>query len=79
PIKLLKNNIKLFRSQVPWEMMSKTFQEAILAARKLGIRYLWIDIIQDSKEDWLREASLMGRVCTNSSINLSATASEHTF
>ena len=24
-------------------MMSKTFQEAILAARKLGIQYLWID------------------------------------
>jgi hypothetical protein len=23
--------------------MSKTFQEAILAARKLGIQYLWID------------------------------------
>jgi hypothetical protein len=26
-------------------MVSKTFQEAILAARKLGIQYLWIDAL----------------------------------
>ncbi|KAK1502880.1 hypothetical protein CTAM01_04869 [Colletotrichum tamarilloi] len=35
--------------------LSKTFQDAVLVTRRLGIKYIWIDslcIIQDSKLDW---------------------------
>jgi len=45
-------------------------------AQYLGLRYIWIDslcIIQDSKEDWQKEAGLMGQVYSNSVCNISAT------
>jgi len=45
--------------------MPEMFQDAVIASRELGIRYLWIDslcIIQDSVEDWELECSKMGRV-----------------
>lgn len=41
----------------------------------LGYNYLWIDslcIIQDSKEDWLREAALMREVYPNALLTISA-------
>lgn len=44
------------------DSLSLTFQDAFKATQKLGIRYLWIDalcIVQDSSEDWGREASNM--------------------
>lgn len=28
---------------IPWETLPKTFQEAILVTKRLGLRYLWID------------------------------------
>ncbi|OMP83027.1 hypothetical protein BK809_0001219 [Diplodia seriata] len=43
-------------------------------ARKLGIRYVWIDavcIIQDDKEDWALEAPLMARLYRESALTLS--------
>jgi hypothetical protein len=43
--------------------------------RSLSVRYLWIDslcIIQDSKEDWAREAANMAYVYSNSYLTISA-------
>ena len=42
--------------------LTLTFQDAFKAVFRLGVRYLWIDalcIIQNSAEDWGREASNM--------------------
>jgi hypothetical protein len=50
--------------------------EAIQVTRALEIRHLWIDslcIIQDSEEDWRRQASLMGQVYEHTSCNIAAT------
>jgi hypothetical protein len=58
--------------------LPQTFQDAITLSLALGIEYLWIDslcIIQDSRDDWLREASLMCSVYTNSWVNFAATSS----
>jgi len=47
------------------EHMTPTTNNAIALARVIGLRYLWIDalcIIQDDKDDWLREASQMNLV-----------------
>ncbi|KAF5008988.1 hypothetical protein FDECE_4762 [Fusarium decemcellulare] len=55
--------------------MPKTFQDAILVTRHLGFRYVWIDslcIIQDSKDDWLREAKEMGRYYRGASLTVFA-------
>ena len=48
------NNIEAFKVQVT--MLPKTFRDAITVARRLGIRYLWIDslcIVQDDSLDWI--------------------------
>jgi hypothetical protein len=45
--------------------LTSNFKDICLLARKLGLKYVWIDslcIIQDSMEDWSRESGLMGKV-----------------
>ena len=64
--------------QLPWDKLSRTFQDAIHATRRIGKRYLWIDslcIIQDSNEDWDQESSVMGDIYKNAYLTLAATAS----
>lgn len=48
-------------------------RDAVKTVRKLGYRYLWIDalcIVQDSKEDWLHEATQMSRVYNNAVLTI---------
>ncbi|KAJ1331176.1 HET domain-containing protein [Microdochium nivale] len=55
--------------------LPRNFRDAIWVTRALGIRYLWIDalcIIQDSSEDWSREARLMGSIYAGAKIVISA-------
>jgi hypothetical protein len=55
--------------------LSKTFKDAIIATRRLGFDYIWIDsscTIQDDRVDWSIEAGTMGAVYSNSSLNLGA-------
>jgi hypothetical protein len=45
--------------------MPKTFRDAIMVTKELGIQYIWIDslcIIQDSASDWAYEAARMASV-----------------
>jgi hypothetical protein len=58
---------------VPWQMLTKNFQEAIEVARFLGIEYIWIDslcIIQGPEGDFTTEGGLMHQVYRNSYINI---------
>jgi hypothetical protein len=55
----------------------KTYEDAIVVARKLHVQYLWIDslcIIQDDKEDWRTESLLMDQVYKNALLNIATTA-----
>ncbi|EWG54339.1 hypothetical protein FVEG_17301 [Fusarium verticillioides 7600] len=64
-----RNNIGDHRKVIPWQKLSRTFQEAIIICREMGVRYLWIDslcIIQDDEADWQRESRLMGDIYRNS-------------
>ena len=67
---------------VPWTEIetNKNFADAILVARKLNVRYIWIDslcIIQDKiSPDFRLEAPLMHRVYRNSYCNIAASDSE---
>ena len=59
--------------------LNRTFQDAVLVTRALGIRYVWIDslcIIQGSESDWQKESSLMGSVYSGGTINIAADAAE---
>jgi hypothetical protein len=60
----------LLTSNIP-----KTFRDAIIVTRKLGIRYLWIDslcIIQGDVADWEREASRMADVYRGAYLTIGA-------
>lgn len=60
------------------QSMPATFQDAIYVARKLGIRYLWIDalcIVQDDMDEWEAEAVAMCDVFAHSQITISAAKS----
>ena len=75
---LTTSSLAQFQTGIDLNTLPRTFQEAVLLTRKLGIRYLWIDalcIVQDSHQDWSRQASLMGDIYANSSLTISATGS----
>jgi hypothetical protein len=63
------------RQRISWESLPSAFQDAILVAFKLQIRYLWIDslcILQDNKEDWEQEASKMADYYQNAHVTIAA-------
>lgn len=61
--------------------LPRTFRDAIIFATRLhNVGYIWIDslcIVQDDREDWLRESALMQKVYRNSFLNISATAGQN--
>jgi len=73
-----KENIAIYQDQFPLLSMPKTFQDAIMATRRLEIGYLWIDslcIIQDSKDDWGRASAKMFPIFSQSLCTINALAS----
>lgn len=61
---------------IPMSELPKTFHDAVIITRKLGMRYLWIDslcIIQDDEQDWQRESGRMSTLYWNSTLTISAT------
>lgn len=74
-LKLRKANFLELRDEFSIDELPQTWREAIVVARDLGFKYIWIDalcIIQDSNYDWSLESSLMGSVYGNCSLNLAA-------
>ncbi|KAK7705784.1 hypothetical protein SLS64_007731 [Diaporthe eres] len=57
----------------------QTFIDAVTIARRLGLRYLWIDslcICQDDANDWARESSRMVDVYSNAHVVIAANRSD---
>ncbi|KAH9215206.1 heterokaryon incompatibility protein-domain-containing protein [Leptodontidium sp. 2 PMI_412] len=63
---------------IPLSLLAQTFQDTVLVAGRLGVKYLWIDslcIIQDSLQDWRHESVSMCNVYKGSLFNIAAAAS----
>ncbi|QMW27615.1 hypothetical protein G4B84_002904 [Aspergillus flavus NRRL3357] len=61
------------------DTLPRNFVHAMEVTHQLKINYLWVDslcILQDSKEDWNREAALMSDVYQNSYCTISAQAGQ---
>ncbi|KAN0102949.1 Heterokaryon incompatibility protein (HET) domain containing protein [Hyaloscypha variabilis] len=74
--KLTAKTLDDLKAGISVAILPKTFQDAISVARRLQVRYLWIDslcIMQDSSEDWNREASQMSLVYQHGYCNIAAT------
>jgi hypothetical protein len=60
---------------IPFDPFPKTFRDAIIMTRQLGVRFLWIDsvcIVQDDENDWQRQAAKMCNVYSQSYLTLAA-------
>jgi hypothetical protein len=73
---LTTQNISSLSNSIKIEHLPRTFRDAITVTKTLGLDYLWIDslcIIQDSPDDWSREAAAMGTIYENATCTISAT------
>ncbi|KID88652.1 tol protein, partial [Metarhizium majus ARSEF 297] len=78
-LQLLTTNINSFQEGRPIDDLPSTFRDAISIAQRFAVRFLWIDalcIVQDSRADWEREATTMGRVYANALCNIAAASSD---
>jgi len=76
-LRLLTSNIDHLQWGTNISQLPASYQEAISVCNRFGFRYIWIDslcIIQDSPEDWRREAMAMKDVYRNSTMNIAAAA-----
>jgi hypothetical protein len=74
-------NLLLYQNRIIFNYLPKTFRDAIIITRAIGISYLWIDalcIIQDSLEDRQRESSNLTEYYNNGALNLVAGAKDST-
>lgn len=73
-------NMQACYDGIPVSSLPQTFRDAVIVTMELGISYLWIDalcIVQDSRDDWEYESSLMGDIYANSHLTIAATASRN--
>ena len=79
-LRLTLSTMKEFTTGVAIERLPSTLQDAIDITRSIGLRWLWIDslcIIQDSKDDWKKEAAIMGDVYRNAFVTIAALGASH--
>ena len=70
-----KSTLHARKQAIQWSGLSKTFQDAIILTRLMGLRYIWIDslcIVQDDAIDWQIESSKMAIIYENSYVTISA-------
>lgn len=73
PLTTKSSNLQQHLELIPLSSMPRTFQDAVVATRLLGIRHLWIDslcIIQDSAEDWRMECLKMADIYQGSVVTI---------
>ncbi|KAK4032177.1 heterokaryon incompatibility protein-domain-containing protein [Parachaetomium inaequale] len=81
-LRTLSGSLDDHKTEIAWARLPQTFQDAVGFARRLGIRYLWIDslcIIQDDQNDWRYEAARMASVYQNAVLVISAATSENAY
>jgi Heterokaryon incompatibility protein (HET) len=75
---LIQRNVSDYTELIDLLSLPQTYQDAIQLTRRLGLRYLWIYslcIIQDSHEDWVGQAAVMGEIYQGSHLNITSTKS----
>lgn len=77
-LKTTRSTLETFKNHIPWEKLPRTLQDAVAIARKIGLKFIWIDclcIVQDSRSDWEIEATKMGQYYRNAFITIGASSS----
>lgn len=72
-----QKNLRQMMQGIPMSKLSPNFRDAVRVARRLHIRYIWIDslcIVQDCNDDWSRESAKMADIYKNSHLTIAATS-----
>jgi len=75
PLKTTKSTLAARTKSIPWSTLPKTFQDAVFIARRMDVRYLWIDslcIVQDDEQDWMVESAKMCDIYQGAFLTISA-------
>ncbi|OTA90977.1 hypothetical protein M434DRAFT_358037 [Hypoxylon sp. CO27-5] len=79
PPVLKRDNIRILKNEgISLSALPQSFQDAVNITRNSGVKYLWIDslcILQDSEEDFHREAEGMGHIYAGGVFNIVASNS----
>ncbi|KAI0006807.1 heterokaryon incompatibility protein-domain-containing protein [Xylariaceae sp. FL0662B] len=78
PLTANNGNMRQLVDGIELSALPQTLQDAVLATRRLGFRYLWVDaicIIQDNDEDKMREIGRMGKIYRNATVTIVASYS----
>ena len=78
PLQAMQFNYSSLQEGITFPRLPPSFADAVETCHRLGFQYIWIDslcIIQDSKEDWEREAATMHEVYRNAKVTLVSTSS----
>ncbi|KAI1327164.1 heterokaryon incompatibility protein-domain-containing protein [Xylariaceae sp. FL0255] len=70
---LTEGELGKYQVAIPDSALPTTVLDAIRLTREIGLRYIWVDalcIIQDSKEDWKKEAAMMRRVYQGATLTI---------
>ncbi|KAF4946521.1 hypothetical protein FGADI_11159 [Fusarium gaditjirri] len=80
PLKTTRATLDEFCHSIDFNLLPKTFLDAIIVCRKLEVEYLWIDslcIIQDDEHDWAVESPKMCDVYQNAYLTIAAAAAHN--
>jgi hypothetical protein len=72
---LLWSNIEKYFVDIDTDMWPAVYKQALYVTREIGVQFLWIDsicIVQDSKDDWTEQSSLMDYIYARGVLNLAA-------
>jgi hypothetical protein len=72
-----KDTLKEHLKGIAWSALPRSFQEAIVFTRAMGIRYLWIDslcLVQDDVQAKLEESVRMDEIFGNAFLTIAATS-----
>lgn len=75
PLQTMEYNYSNLQQSISPDRLPLNFLNALGTCLSLGIQYIWIDslcIIQDSEEDWRREAETMHMVYKNARVTIVA-------
>jgi hypothetical protein len=68
-------SLRLRKARIKFSTLPKTFQDSVAIARRLKVRWLWIDalcIVQDDRRDWERESAKMGAIYSRAYVTIAA-------
>ncbi|KAF3763647.1 HET-domain-containing protein, partial [Cryphonectria parasitica EP155] len=70
---LKTENLESYETEIPWETLPQTLQDAAVTTHRLGMHFVWVDslcIIQDDDNDKVKEIAQMAQVYSHATLTI---------